>query len=136
MKVCSKCNIEKPLIEYGLDKKAKDKKSSWCLVCYKNRAKQYRDIPGAQLKQKSFALKHKFNITLDTYNLMFTQQKGCCAICNTHQSELSRALAVDHNHETGKVRGLLCMGCNRGIGMLGDNLNTIQNAVKYLKQYN
>ena len=43
---------------------------------------------------------------------MFKEQYGCCAICGKHQSELKKALAVDHDHRTGKVRGLVCNMCN------------------------
>lgn len=61
------------------------------------------------------SLKKKYNMTVDQYNSMLKSQNGKCAICgNTSE----RALAVDHNHETGKVRGLLCLQCNVHLGRL------------------
>ncbi len=78
-------------------------------------------------------LKRQFGITLDDYNKMFEHQNGCCAICGTHQSELPRALAVDHCHTTLINRGLLCMPCNLMIGHAKDNINILKKAINYLK---
>ncbi len=76
-------------------------------------------------------LQHKFNITLDDYNRMFAEQNGCCVLCDRHQSEFKTRLAVDHNHETGGVRGLLCTRCNIRLGVL-ENRQFIEKAIKYL----
>jgi hypothetical protein len=62
-------------------------------------------------------LKKHYGITIDIYNQMFEDQKGYCAMCGTHQSEFKRKLSVDHNHTTGKIRGLLCTGCNISLGV-------------------
>jgi hypothetical protein len=62
-------------------------------------------------------LKLYYGITLIQYNEIFNSQNGCCKICGTHQSELKKALFVDHDHKTGKIRGLLCHQCNIGIGI-------------------
>jgi hypothetical protein len=78
-------------------------------------------------------LKNKFNITLDQYNEIFNKQNGCCMICEKPQSEFPKALCVDHNHQTGKIRGLLCDKCNKGIGFLNDDINILLNAIQYLK---
>ena len=78
-------------------------------------------------------LKNNYGITLDDYNIMLFQQDGCCAICKTHHTELNKNLSVDHNHTTGEVRGLLCNNCNTAIGKLGENIQTIKNAIKYLQ---
>jgi Recombination endonuclease VII len=69
------------------------------------------------------------------YNRLFQIQGGRCAnsACNRHQSELSRGLAVDHDHETGKVRGLLCCNCNSGLGQLGDTIERVEGILEYLK---
>jgi hypothetical protein len=58
----------------------------------------------------------KYGITLETYVLLFEKQKGRCAICGRSQKDFKRRLAVDHDHETGKIRGLLCVGCNNLVG--------------------
>lgn len=58
--------------------------------------------------------------TLDDYDIMFASQRGKCAICSKHQSELRYALNVDHDHNTGAVRGLLCAGCNVRLAVVED----------------
>ncbi len=70
------------------------------------------------------------------YNRLFQIQGGRCAndSCNKHQSELKQGLAVDHDHKTGIVRGLLCCPCNRGLGQLGDNIEAIEGILNYLKR--
>jgi len=65
---------------------------------------------------------------------MFEEQKGCCVICGRHQTEFKTRLAVDHNHKTGEVRGLLCRPCNAGIGLFNENLSRLENAINYLKE--
>ena len=62
-------------------------------------------------------LKRRHGITLREYNKMFKSQKGRCLICDRHQRQFKFRLCVDHDHETGKIRGLLCNGCNRGLGI-------------------
>ena len=59
-------------------------------------------------------------------------QGGKCAICNAHQSTLKRSLHADHDHATGKLRGLLCSSCNVGVGHLRDNARLLLNAARYL----
>lgn len=68
------------------------------------------------LINRNSRLKSWYGIDLTEYNRMFEQQGGCCAICNKHQTQFKRRLAVDHNHTTGKVRALLCHICNRALG--------------------
>ena len=55
-----------------------------------------------------------------------------CAVCGKHQSEIKQALCVDHNHINNNVRGLLCIRCNRAIGMLEDNVQLLSQAINYL----
>lgn len=76
--------------------------------------------------------KNLYGITLEDYNNMFASQNGCCKICGTHQSELSKALSVDHCHNTLKVRGLLCGLCNTSLGGFKDNIDLLTKAIEYL----
>ena len=78
-------------------------------------------------------LKRRYGITLDQWNEMFSEQGGCCAICNKHQSELKKNLAVDHNHTTGEIRKLLCSNCNTAIGLLNEDTELLLNAIEYLR---
>ena len=80
-------------------------------------------------------LKRDFGITLEEYNTMFTKQNGCCKICGRHQTEFNKRLAVDHDHVTGVVRGLLCQQCNQALGMFYDNIDTLISAINYLEAH-
>ena len=96
--------------------------------------KKYREShPGFSRNNN---LLYKFNISLVQYDRMLAEQNGCCAICGRHQSEFKTALAVDHNHQTGEIRGLLCRSCNSGIGYLvvdKHNIDLLISAISYLK---
>jgi len=76
----------------------------------------------------------EYNITLADYDAMYEEQKGKCAICGSTNPKTPKngRFCVDHDHVTGKVRGLLCSSCNRGIGLLQDDYEIILNAYKYL----
>ncbi len=85
-------------------------------------------------------LKRKFGITLEDYNAMFALQKGNCAVCGTKQKIKDkygnfRRLAVDHDHKTGKVRQLLCGPCNTSIGLIKENVKTLNKMIDYIKKH-
>ncbi len=91
-------------------------------------AKQYReDNPRAM---RSYYFKYKYGITMNDYDFMYADQKGCCSICGKHKD----SLIVDHDHVTGKVRGLLCYQCNTGIGQFQDDVDILTKAIKYIKE--
>ena len=100
-----------------------------------NRAKYYKDNK-AELSENSrkYGLLNKYGLTLEDYNEMFSTQNGECAICRTHQRDLNISLAVDHDHSTGKVRGLLCKNCNLMIGNAKDDISTLLHAIEYLEK--
>lgn len=75
-------------------------------------------------------LKRNHNITLEEYESWWNKQEGKCAICKQSNK---RILEVDHNHKTGKIRGLLCGNCNKAIGLLDDNPKLFESGVEYLK---
>lgn len=90
----------------------------------------------AEASRKAYGLR-KYNLTLDDFNAMWAEQEGKCAICQHDMAPKGRkkdAVAVDHNHATGEVRGLLCRGCNHGIGNLKDDPEVLKRAVQYLEQ--
>lgn len=80
-------------------------------------------------------LKHKFALTADQYDEMLKNQGGRCAACRkqeTHHNQFGVcSLAVDHDHATGVVRGLLCGRCNRALGLLGDSIGNLRGLLKY-----
>lgn len=90
-------------------------------------------------KNKDISLKQDFGISIDQYNQILIFQKGCCAICNNPETATRsgkiKALAVDHDHETGFIRELLCNTCNVGLGAFGDDVKRIESAIKYLQKH-
>lgn len=79
-------------------------------------------------KYKDIDLKRHFGISLQDFKKMLIKQKHCCKICKV----IDVTLAVDHCHKTGKVRGLLCGKCNKGLGLFNDNSKLLLKAIKYL----
>lgn len=85
---------------------------------------------------KRASLKRLYGISLETYNEMFADQEGFCAICDKHASEEKYALCVDHDHNTGVIRGLLCLNCNTALGKFRDDADLLRAALKYLGEPN
>jgi hypothetical protein len=77
-------------------------------------------------------LKRKFGLTVAQYEMMAEKQGNACAICR-EPCPTGRKLAVDHCHATGRIRGLLCQGCNTGLGKFRDNPDRLTAAVRYLQ---
>ena len=79
------------------------------------------------ISKRNSNLKYRYGITEKDFDDMYSAQKGRCAICNE-----KKPLVVDHDHDTGEVRGLLCNTCNSGMGKLMDNMLLLARALKYL----
>lgn len=75
----------------------------------------------------------RFNLTEEELILLKEKQNFKCAICKEHNDNLSVPLAVDHNHKTNIIRGMLCGNCNQGLGRFKDNIEFLKNAIKYLQ---
>ena len=117
----------KKYYEQNKDKRSKNVKN-W-RIKYKNK-----------LKDKS--LKKRYNLRLDEYNVLYIQQNGLCAICHKPETKINYIskvpdlLAVDHNHKTGQIRGLLCSRCNRYLGIFEENPEMMNEFNLYLQKYN
>lgn len=100
-------------------------------------ARQHRDLNRNSYRDK--ALRKAFGIGLDGYNEMLSKQGGVCAVCSKPETVTRdgkpRWLAVDHCHETGKIRGLLCTRCNNGLGQYGDDPELLRSAAIYLRHH-
>lgn len=98
--------------------------------------KTYREKNQKILSDKE--RERRFGITRQEYAELFHKQDGKCAICNSPETAKRlgkiKALAVDHDHKTGRVRGLLCSDCNTGIGKLKDDPKVLQSAIRYLER--
>ena len=84
-------------------------------------------------KKSSLELYRRYGVTLEDHDRLLRKQNFCCAVCRTPSVSYSTRLAVDHCHDTGKIRGLLCSGCNIGIGMLADSPEMLRTAAKYIE---
>lgn len=78
-----------------------------------------------------YHLKAKYGLSLEDYTALLEKQGGRCAVCGTPPD--GRRLSVDHNHETGEVRGLLCLNCNTTLGKVGDSPEILMEAIAYLQ---
>ena len=78
--------------------------------------------------------KRKYNLSPEEYIKLYEDQKGCCAICGVHRDTLDKNFAIDHDHITGKVRGLLCRRCNLFLGHVQDSIKLLQKAINYLQK--
>ena len=105
MKTCFKCQHELDADEFYSSKANKDGLSSYCKSC-NNEIGRWRH------------LRVKYDITQEEYKALLEKRGGVCAVCKSSCST-NVNLCVDHCHETGDIRGLLCNDCNRGIGLLG-----------------
>ncbi len=88
------------------------------------------------LDKRDVVIRNQYGITLAEYNTMLEAQDYKCAICGNEDEVEGRRLAIDHCHTSGKVRGLLCGKCNRGLGLFYDNDELLHNAIQYLKNSN
>jgi hypothetical protein len=143
-KVCSKCGVDKSIEDYW--KRGSPRKDGtyayrdYCKECgIEDRLHKYHHEGGKQ-KQKERSFKHnmkKYGITPDDYQQLFQQQDGKCAICFTNvvcRTRVTYNLFVDHDHQSGKVRGLLCHHCNAGLGHFRDSVENLQTAINYLNE--
>jgi len=126
---CKKCVTDLPLNNYYFNKNGKYKKQNVCKKCM--------NIYDYET-DKNHKLKKAYGITLDEYNKLLLKQKNKCSICeidnNGKYRNKARAFAVDHCHNTNKIRGLLCSDCNIAIGLLKDNTKYLQSAINYLNK--
>ena len=95
--------------------------------------RRVRAKPGFALRMRAGHLQRKYGITLADYDAMLLAQGGGCAICATPQPD-GQSLHVDHDHDTGAVRGLLCFNCNAGIGLFGHDVRALDAAAAYLRR--
>lgn len=129
MKVCNRCGKEKKKDEFSTQPQNKDGLRGECRVCKNKYNRSYM----TKEKRKHASLMHSFGISLLTYNKLKEKQNYCCKICGIHESKLRCDLVVDHCHNSGKIRGLLCESCNLGLGKFYDNQELLSKALNYIK---
>lgn len=128
MKHCKKCGEDKSPTEFHNDKKRKDGKYAYCKPCtLAHRLKYSKAKPEERLKYNRF---HKYGATPELITQITIRQSNECAGC---KRPFTKTPCLDHCHETGVIRGLLCHSCNRALGLLGDNAETLRNLIEYLR---
>jgi len=157
-KLCSKCKEWKELDKFGLDKVNLSGYASRCKKCRSedankkyipkkprdrirvDRATQNKKYKYSKEKLQQYNLYKKYKIIPEQYQEMLNQQNHCCAICkkpenSTNSTNECKALAVDHDHDTGENRGLLCQKCNTALGSFKDSIENLKEAIKYLEYW-
>ena len=149
-KVCTKCEVEKPLEAFRLIRTNKNGSLLYCAQCLDCKREysreRYRAFPREKRTEiyqtkiagttfetrKDDRLIRRFGISLEDYNTMLEGQNNSCWICE-EEFPNSRSVKVDHCHKTGKVRGLLCHHCNTGLGHFQDRTERLNRADEYLR---
>lgn len=150
MKTCRICNVTKQLDAFHKASKEIDGKESRCKVCilemksknyHKNLAvnREKSRVKALEFRKKNkgyqrkYDLKRVYNMSINDYDLMLEQQNSRCKICLTENAGgKHKKFYIDHCHKTGKVRGLLCTGCNLALGGFRDNIESLKRAIDYL----
>ena len=138
-KACTKCKKIKPLCDYYKNKQSKDGLQFSCKLCSDLWRKQDRkDNPKKYQKAYLKAnLRNGYGLTINDLQKMIDSQNGLCLGCgkpaeNTNRN--NKRLHIDHDHKTGKIRGLLCIKCNRALGLVNENVDILLNLIKYLRR--
>lgn len=133
-KRCPICGELKERSEFWKWKSREDGLAAYCKICFGNKNKKWQKDNSDKLptldEKRDSNRKRKFGISGEQYDQMLVDQNNQCAIC---KKEIGREAAVDHCHNTNKVRGLLCRKCNLGLGGFRDNVDTIRKAIEYVK---
>jgi hypothetical protein len=139
-KVCAKCKKELPLSMFGKHCRHKDGLRTRCKECESsdNKARRQQalqeDYEGTREKERASNLHRMFKISIEFWKQKAEAQENKCAICNK-ECITGKRLAVDHDHETGVIRDLLCSNCNQGLGKFQDSPQLLDKAAEYLRKH-
>lgn len=151
-KECRKCHKLKPLSQYHLNGyRRRDGTSATRNDCKKcNKESHHKYVTERRIKinkynriryrkydrqrMREYGLKKTYGITLEAYEELLKKQNFKCAICEINQEHFTRRFDVDHCHDSKKIRGLLCIRCNRGIGLLKDDVSVLKKAIEYINK--
>ena len=131
-KVCSKCKVEKALDQFQKRYDRPVGVRPWCRQCQRAIDAEKRKTDAGKKQYRTQQWKQSgIDITYEEYKLRYEALAGCCEICKQQKP----SLCVDHNHETGEVRGLLCTACNLAIEHLQESVDIMNNAIAYMEIY-
>ncbi len=137
-KRCSVCEEQKSAGEFHARQETKTGLASACIDCARKRDRARGSAPNRKETRKWAMMKFQHGITKKQWQAVLHTQNFCCAICESvfvagRRSALNAC--VDHDHATGRLRGLLCRRCNQGIGLLQDSGGVAEKAAAYLKRH-
>jgi len=155
MKRCSKCGVLKPVTEFHKNRARWDGLANECRECslvrhqkryasnrelYNTKAQAYYSKNAERIRRsiRSRSIRTKYGITVEEYQRLYDLQEGRCAVCGQSETAIDpqrgtvKKLAVDHDHITGRVRGLLCGACNRALGLLKEDLDLVARLINYV----
>lgn len=119
-KWCSKCSSWLPLDFFGINRREASGRQAYCKTCNST-------------YMSTFRFEHKYGVSPENYQSMLDKQGGTCAICGKKPRRTGGRLAIDHDHKTGVIRGLLCNPCNSMLGRLDEDPSKFERAIQYLK---
>lgn len=141
VKTCGKCKQELSAEYFHKDKRRSHGLQARCKQCQKEDAYAWRARNPEKVKEKSaryyerrgaaYLREYRYGLSEEVHASLLDSQGGVCAICHTHRGE---TLHVDHDHQTGAVRGLLCRLCNTAIGKFNDDPSRLRAAAAYLER--
>ena len=136
MKTCIKCGVTKSLDQYYKDRAKKDGIRNCCAECDRKKGELRRKAFPDKVKNEVRNSKYikKYGITAKEVNNMFLDQNGKCNICATELQE-GIFTCVDHDHDSGKVRSLLCRMCNLLLGNARESQHILNQAIEYLNTH-
>jgi hypothetical protein len=126
---CKTCECVLPVSDFYKRKGGRIGHFSECKKCYLARSRAWHQTNPERCRASQ--LKYRFGITPADYDRLLQKQEGACAICGC-KCTTGKRLAVDHDHETGAVRGLLCLPCNTALGAFKDQPELLRAAISYL----
>jgi hypothetical protein len=133
IKSCTKCKLSLPHTDFGYCARTKTRLQSWCKRCRSKDARRFELANKERVKsvKRNGKLKRAYGITQEDYLKYLTDQDGVCAICGDGPG-VKGVFDIDHNHETGQYRGLLCHPCNCVIGHFKESTTLLESAISYL----
>lgn len=137
-KVCTVCKKRLSHDLYHNSSRSKDGKGYRCIECDNKARKDYRDANKDRhaTKRRIVQIKSRFNLEEQKLRDLMDEQKGCCAICDESlvdpSKDSTKQYGIDHNHNTGEVRGLLCLHCNAMLGQAMDSPSVLLAGYNYL----
>jgi len=131
IKRCTKCGEDKELDQFSTERRSSDGVTAQCKSCKSQYNKNWRNQKGGNLYDRTI----RYGMSPEEYEELLEEQLNCCACCGSSNPKRKAGFVIDHDHSTGLVRGLLCHNCNIGIGLLGDSILGVNNALNYLHKH-